>query len=95
VTSCSRGWRSVTLLTEIATGKGKGMQVVAYSTPASAHWCWRIVNYAGEVIEESFEKFPTIAAALARGRVRLKQMDVVDHSTPRSRYRSGSRPRAT
>ena len=44
------------------------MQVVALSTPARTGWTWRIVNAAGEVIEESRERFPTIATAVATGR---------------------------
>jgi hypothetical protein len=47
------------------------MQVVALSTPARTGWQWRIVNAAGEVIEESRERFPTIATAVATGRARL------------------------
>src|SRR5438034_31318 len=47
------------------------MQVVAFSTPMNPHWRWRIVNYAGEVVEESNETFPTIASAVAQGTKRL------------------------
>ena len=43
------------------------MQVTAFSTPQKPDWRWRIVNYAGETIQESRETFPTIAAAVARG----------------------------
>jgi hypothetical protein len=56
------------------------MQVAAFSTPASPDWRWRIVNYAGEIVEESHETFPTIVSAVADGTKRLVQMNVVDNS---------------
>ncbi len=52
------------------------MDVVAVSIPPASTWRWRIVNYAGEVVEESRESFATIAAALASGAVRLPAIDV-------------------
>jgi hypothetical protein len=64
------------------------MQVVAFSTPQNPLWRWRIVNYAGELIEESRETFPTIAGALAQGGKRLRRMDVVDNSVPFQPHRS-------
>ncbi|MBI2160413.1 MAG: hypothetical protein HYU25_08570 [Candidatus Rokubacteria bacterium] len=66
------------------------MQVTAFSTPAHPEWRWRIVNYAGEMVEESRETFPTIAAAVARGTRRLIEMNVVDRSEPVRGYRSTS-----
>jgi hypothetical protein len=65
------------------------MQVGAFSTPGSPDWRWRIVNYAGETIEESPKGFPTIALAMKDGRTRLLKMDV-DRSVPRAPYRSGA-----
>lgn len=56
------------------------MQVTAFSTPAQPRWRWRIVNYAGEIIEESREQFATISGAVARGTERLVAMNVVDRS---------------
>jgi hypothetical protein len=56
------------------------MQVAAFSTPASPDWRWRIINYAGEIVEESHETFPTIVTAVADGTKRLVQMNVVDNS---------------
>ena len=57
------------------------MQVAAIATPRDNFlWRWRIVNYAGEVVEESRETFPTIASAVQHGSKRLEQMDVVDNS---------------
>jgi hypothetical protein len=56
------------------------MQVAAVATPRERGWRWRIVNYAGELIEESTETFGTIAAALAHGSSRLLTLNVVDHS---------------
>ena len=62
---------------------GSRVQVAAISTPQdNFRWRWRIVNYAGEVVEESRETFPTIASAVEHGSKRLKQMDVVDNSVP-------------
>lgn len=58
------------------------MQVAAVSSPEEPLWRWRIVNYAGELVEESRETFSTIAAALEYGSKRLKAMDVVDNSAP-------------
>ena len=57
------------------------MQVTAFSTPGRPEWRWRVVNYAGEIIEESSTSFPTIAAAVARGTERLGQMEADDRST--------------
>jgi hypothetical protein len=41
------------------------MQVMAFSTPAHPGWRWRICDYGGEIIEESHERFLTIATAVA------------------------------
>ena len=65
------------------------MQVAAVSTPQDgARWRWRIVNYAGEVVEESRESFATIASAVEHGSKRLNQLNVVDNSVPYGHYRS-------
>ena len=64
------------------------MQVAAFSTPTHPDWRWRIVNYAGELVEESRESFRTIAGALEQGSKRLRVMDVVDNSVPAPSYRS-------
>ncbi len=64
------------------------MQVLAFSTPRNPRWRWRIVNYAGEVVEESNETFVTIASAVAQGTKRLTQMNVVDNSQPARTFRS-------
>ena len=74
------------------------MQVTAFSTPASPEWRWRICGYAGEMVEESYTSFPTIAAAVAQGTVRLTQMNReqvkdVDRSMPARGYRTTARPR--
>ena len=63
------------------------MQVAAFTSPGESDWRWRIVNFAGETIEESRGRFPTIALATADGRKRLAQLDV-DRSVPRGPYRS-------
>ena len=64
------------------------MQVAAFSTPEDPRWRWRIVNYAGELVEESHETFPTIAGALEHGSKRLRLMDVVDTSVSFHPHRS-------
>lgn len=51
------------------------MQVSAISTPRCPDWRWRILGYDGEVIEESSELFPTIAAAIAQGTERLARLN--------------------
>jgi hypothetical protein len=57
------------------------MQVVAISSPRCPEWHWRIMNYAGEVIEESQAGFPCIAAAVAAGKDRLRNADGSDVRT--------------
>jgi hypothetical protein len=66
------------------------MQVTAFSTPAKPDWRWRIVNYAGEIIEESRDTFETIAAAVAGGTRRMQAMNVIDRSTAPPYRRSTS-----
>lgn len=66
------------------------MQVIAFSTPARPEWRWRIVNYAGEMIEESDGTFPTIATALAEGATRLQKMNATDVSVRANPYRATS-----
>jgi hypothetical protein len=51
-------------------------------------WCWRVVNYAGKVVEESRETFSAIASAVEHGSKRLSQMDVIDNSVPFRPHRS-------
>jgi hypothetical protein len=58
------------------------MQVAAFATPQDRGWRWRIVNYAGEVIEESSDTFASIAAAVAKGSAELLKLNVVDRSEP-------------
>lgn len=66
------------------------MQVIAFTTPARPDWRWRIVNYAGETVEESSSVFPSIAAAVAAGSERLHEMNAIDTSTRPSPYGSTS-----
>jgi hypothetical protein len=67
---------------EFSAGEsGKRVQVAAVSTPQDqSRWRWRIVNYAGEVVEESRQTFATIASAIEHGTERLKQMNMIDNS---------------
>jgi hypothetical protein len=66
------------------------MDVTAFNVPGDATWRWRIVNYAGETIAESDERFPTIAAAVRHGVKTLTAMNVVDASRPVNWRRSTS-----
>lgn len=50
------------------------MQVLAFSTPSRPEWRWRIVSYSGEMVEESYETFPSIATAVAHG---VRRMDAL------------------
>ena len=65
------------------------MQVGAFSIPGRAGWRWRIINYAGETLEESRESFATIALAVENGTKRARGMDE-DRSVPRRPYRTTS-----
>ena len=56
------------------------MQVTAFSTAARPEWRWRICDYGGETIEESHDRFLTIAAAVAQGAERLTYMNAVDRA---------------
>ena len=63
------------------------MQVAAFSVPDRPGWRWRLVNYSGEMVEESRDTFPSIGTAVADGKERLAKMDGVDRSKPVSAYR--------
>lgn len=63
------------------------MQVAAFAKAHDRGWRWRIVNYAGEVIEESSDVFASIAAAVAQGSARLVTLNVVDRSEPSRPWR--------
>ena len=63
------------------------MQVTAFATPSDPDWRWRIVNYAGDVVEESRGTYRTIRDAVAEGSRRLKEMDVSDTSQRGNPYR--------
>jgi hypothetical protein len=56
------------------------MQVMAFSTPARPDWRWRIVSYAGEMVEESSGAFPSIATAVADGTRRMNELGTQDLS---------------
>ena len=68
------------------------MLVAAFNTPKDLAWRWRIVNYAGEMVEESSAGFATIALAVAEGTKRLHEHADRDLSVPPRRTFS-SRPR--
>jgi hypothetical protein len=52
--------------------EGNPMNVIAVSTPGRPNWRWRIVDYHGETVEESYTSLPTIAEAVAEGNERLR-----------------------
>jgi hypothetical protein len=58
------------------------VNVVAFSTPRNADWRWRIVDLAGETVEESAASFPTIAQATAAGTERLRARRDRDRPPP-------------
>jgi hypothetical protein len=66
------------------------MQVIAFATPTDPDWRWRIVNYAGDTLEESANVFPSIAAAVDAGTARLQKLDTVDRSVRVNPYRRAS-----
>jgi len=65
------------------------MQVGAFLRPQQSDWRWRIVNYAGDTVEESRRGFATIALAVQEGNKRLKEL-AEDRSVPRLPYRTTS-----
>jgi len=69
------------------------VQVAAFSTHGDGRWRWRIVNYAGDVVEESSETFATIASAVAEGSARLLKLNVVDRSEPFRAWRRSAHVR--
>jgi hypothetical protein len=56
------------------------MQVTAISDPRHPLWRWRITDYAGAVIEESRDDYPTISAAVAAGTARMVSLNLVDRT---------------
>ena len=66
------------------------MQVIAFSTPSRPEWRWRLVNYAGEVVEESFETFASIAIAITDGTRRMNALNVEDVSRRPSNFFRGT-----
>ena len=71
------------------------MQVIAFATPTRPEWRWRIVNYAGDMVEESHGSFATIGIALAVGTRRLDEMNIQDVSVRGNPYRSTSHLRSS
>jgi hypothetical protein len=61
------------------------MNVVAISTPRLAGWRWRIVDYSGQMVEESYGTFPSIETAVADGTQRLHARDDRDIASMPSR----------
>ncbi len=70
------------------------MQVVAFATPSRPEWRWRLVNYAGDVVEESSQTFPSIAIAITNGTRRMNDLDADDTRRSPTYYRSTSHLRS-
>ena len=64
--------------------------MAAFATPTWPDWRWRIVDYAGEIVEESSQSFPSIAVAVAFGKQRLEELNIRDVSVRGNPYRSTS-----
>ena len=64
------------------------MQVVAFATPSCPEWRWRLVNYAGDVVEESSRTFPSIAIAITDGTRRMNDLAADDSRRSPTYYRS-------
>jgi len=58
------------------------VNVLAFSTPRTSDWRWRIVDYSGVTLEESQATFSTIAEAVAAGTERLQQHTDRDRPRP-------------
>jgi hypothetical protein len=62
------------------------MDVVAISTPASSGWRWRIIDYSGEMVEESNTTFASIASATADGMERIRARDDAESASATRRH---------
>jgi hypothetical protein len=90
-TPAARGVRRRTGQPPSAARKESGhVQVAAVNTSKDGYWRWRIINYAGNTIAESRQRFPSIAAAVAQGEKRRAAMNVIDRSEPVNWRRSTS-----
>jgi hypothetical protein len=58
------------------------VNVLAFSTPRTPDWRWRIVDYAGETLEESSSSFSTMALAMAAGTQQLERRIERDRPPP-------------
>ena len=62
------------------------MHVIAFSSSARPEWRWRLMTYAGDIVEESREVFGTIAAAISAGAIRSEELRVRSLSRPVLEY---------
>lgn len=62
------------------------MQVVAFSTPSRPDWRWRIVDYSGDMVEESYRTFPSIGTAVVDGTRRMHELEGRDDSLVAPRH---------
>ena len=71
--------------------------VIAIAAPKHSGWKWRLVNAAGESLQESQGSFATIADAVAEGQRRLPSRMAMNRKETTSRPKaeeSSARPKA-
>ena len=66
---------------------------MAFSSPSQPAWRWRIVSNAGDLVEESYQAFASIAAAVDEGQARVRELDIRDASERKFPHWRG-RPKA-
>jgi RNA recognition motif-containing protein len=86
------GWRGAAgsnwwTCNAVSSGQEVSMNVLAFSSPASPQWRWRVVNYNRETVAESASTFTTIAAAVTAGHRHLSEMNLDDRFVAASPYR--------
>ena len=59
---------------------------MAFSTPARPNWRWRIVSNDGDLIEESYQTFLSIAAAVSDGADRAREIDLRELRSAATRF---------
>ena len=54
------------------------MHVIAFSTPSRPSWRWRLISYAGDIVEESRDAFGSISDAIGAGALRSEELRIRD-----------------
>jgi hypothetical protein len=63
---------------------------MAFCTPAKPQWRWRIVSFSGDIVEESYATFASIATAVTDGHRRVDELHVKELARPQAYSRSNS-----